>query len=329
MVTKDFNIVIVAQAGRLQYEAVLFLSSLRQNSPLFKGKVFVAEPIQGPLWQKDPKISSEGCREALHHLGATFISFENKHFGGSYPYGNKIECLKELPPNEPFVFFDTDTLICGELCEVPFDFARPSASLRREGTWPVLELYGPGYTDIWKSLYDMFGLDFESSLDLSYPDEYWKRYLYFNAGFFYYKCPKIFGNRLTEFAVKIRDDRPEALRLQSFDPWLDQVTLPLVIHSLNGSADALPSGYLDGITSCHYRYLPLLYGREKDAMIACCEAAAAPNKIKKALKENETFRRFIYQGRGKKVRDLFDQENLPRRERAIRNRIKSAGLWMR
>jgi len=31
----------------------------------------------------------------------------------------------------------------------------------------------------------------------------------------------------------------------------------------------------------------------------------------------------------KKVRDLFDQENLPRRERAIRNRIKSAGLWMR
>ena len=54
MVTKDFNIVIVAQAGRLQYEAVLFLSSLRQNSPLFKGKVFVAEPIQGPLWQHLP-----------------------------------------------------------------------------------------------------------------------------------------------------------------------------------------------------------------------------------------------------------------------------------
>ena len=29
-----------------------------------------------------------------------------------------------------FVFFDTDTLICGELCELPFDFARPGASLR-------------------------------------------------------------------------------------------------------------------------------------------------------------------------------------------------------
>ena len=45
-----------------------------------------------------------------------------------------------------FVFFDTITLIYGELCEVPFDFARPSESLRGEGTWPVLELFGPHYT---------------------------------------------------------------------------------------------------------------------------------------------------------------------------------------
>ena len=45
-----------------------------------------------------------------------------------------------------FVFFDTITLIYGELCEVPFDFARPSESLRGEGTWPVLELFGPHYS---------------------------------------------------------------------------------------------------------------------------------------------------------------------------------------
>ncbi|EDZ42336.1 conserved hypothetical protein [Rhodobacteraceae bacterium HTCC2083] len=37
----------------------------------------------------------------------------------------------------------------------------------------------------------------------------------------------------------------------------------------------------------------------------------------------------IYQGRGRKVRDLFDQDNLPRKEQAIRNRIKKAGFWMR
>jgi hypothetical protein len=47
------------------------------------------------------------------------------------------------------------------------------------------------------------------------------------------------------------------------------------------------------------------------------------------LKENDTFRRFLYQGSGEKVWALFDQSNLPSKERAIRNQVKSAGLWMR
>ena len=47
------------------------------------------------------------------------------------------------------------------------------------------------------------------------------------------------------------------------------------------------------------------------------------------LKTYEPMKRMIYQGRGEKVRALFDQANLPRREQAIRNRIKSEGLWMR
>jgi hypothetical protein len=51
----------------------------------------------------------------------------------------------------------------------------------------------PGYTAIWKSLYDRFGIEFESSLDLGQPDEYWRRYLYFNAGFFYARCPQVRG----------------------------------------------------------------------------------------------------------------------------------------
>ena len=73
-------------------------------------------------------------RDALEEMGAEIIPFESKHFGDSYPFGNKIEMLRELPKGEPFVFFDTDTLITGELSSVPFDFDRPAASLRREGT---------------------------------------------------------------------------------------------------------------------------------------------------------------------------------------------------
>jgi hypothetical protein len=47
------------------------------------------------------------------------------------------------------------------------------------------------------------------------------------------------------------------------------------------------------------------------------------------LKEYTPFKRIIYQKRGQKVRDMFDCDNLPRKERQIRNRIKSAGLWER
>ena len=325
----DFNVVVVAQDGRLAFEALLFAASLRHASPGFTGRLLVAEPQPGPLWRKDPRIANQDIRDALADLGAEIVPFENKHFGASYPNGNKIEMLRALPEGAPFVFFDTDTLITGDLVAVPFDFDRPGASLKREGTWPRPELYGPGYTGIWKSLYDRFGLDFESSLDLAQPDEYWRRYLYFNAGFFFYKCPRTFGALFENYALAIRDDPPEALCAQSFDPWLDQIALPLVIHALGGGRDVLPDGLIDDAVSCHYRFFPLLYARESDAVVEVLEAVAAPNRIKKVLKGYDPIKRTVYQGRGAKVRAMFDRENLPRREAAIRNRIKSAGFWMR
>ena len=327
--TPDFNIMVVGQSGRLQYEAILFAASLRANSPNFKGRLFVAEPQPGPNWNNDPRMRPENVRETLEALGAEILPFENTHFGQSYAYGNKIEALTALPKGEPFVFFDTDTLITGDVMSVPFDFDRPCASRRVEGTWPTLELYGPGYTQIWKSLYDHFGLDFDGSLDLSWPDEYWRRYLYFNAGFFYYRCPHEFGQRFADYATEIRDNAPRELVCQTLDPWLDQVALPLVIHSFGGGRDALPEGYLDGAVSCHYRLLPLLYARESDRVVDVLEEVAAPNKIKKVLKQYDPIKRMIYQGRGHKVRDLFDRDNLPRKEQAIRNTIKRNGFWMR
>ncbi|MFK7835327.1 MAG: hypothetical protein AB8B60_03830 [Sulfitobacter sp.] len=327
--SQTFNVVIVGQQGRLAYEALIFAASLRYASPNFKGRLFVAEPQHNTLWEQNPTIKNAEVRAALEGFGAEILPFENKHFGQKYPFGNKIEMLSALPKGEPFVFFDTDTLITGELSDVPFDFDRPSASLRREGTWPEPQIYGPGYTGIWKSLYDKFGLDFESSLDLSQPDEYWRRYLYFNAGFFYYRCPHEFGAKFLEYALAIRNTPPVELCAQSFDPWLDQIALPLVIHALGGGRDALPTGYLDGSVSCHYRFLPLLYARETEHTIEVLETVTAPNKLKKVLKGSNAVKRTIYQGRGHKVRALFDQDHLPRREQMIRNKIKKNGFWIR
>lgn len=325
---QPFNILIIGQSGRLEYEALLFVLSLRASSPDFAGQVIVAEPQPGPLWQDDPRMRQD-IAEQLVENGARIVPFENKHFGQAYPYGNKIEGLSALPEGEPFIFFDTDTLILGDLGKAKIDFNRPAASMRREGTWPVEELYWPGYTAIWKSLYDKFGLEFASSLDLTQPDEYWERYLYFNAGWFLGADPAAFGKRFTEYACAIRAEPTQEMLLQPLDPWLDQVALPLVIHGLGGGRPGPELAGFDGDLTCHYRMFPLLYARESQAAVDLLEQIAAPNKVKKLLKDHDPIKRMVYHGQGAKVRAMFDQSDLPRLEKQLRNKIKAAGFWMR
>ncbi len=325
----DYNIVAVLQAGRLQYEAILLAASLRYTNPDFKGRLLLAEPQMNDCWTTNPQVRNADVLACLSQLGAEIIPFENKIFGEKYPYGNKIEALSQMPEDVPFVFLDTDTLITGDLAQVPFDFNRPSASMKRKATWPEISLYGPGYTEIWKSLYDRFGLEFETTLDLSQPDEYWQRYLYFNAGFFYHANPREFGDRFLEYAREIRDAPPDALICQTMTPWLDQVALPLVIHGLGGGRQPEVSDLIDHEVTCHYRTLPLLYARESDTVVELLEQISAPNRIKKVLKQYDPMKRIIYQGKGHKAREMFDRQNLPRREQAIRNQLKRAKLWMR
>ncbi len=325
----DFDIVLVAQRGRLQYEALLLVASLRAMAPDFPGKVYVAEPQPGPLWPNDPTMTGD-VRTALTEKGATLLPFENTAFGHAYPHGNKIEALCAMPGGRPFLFLDSDTLITGDLSRLAPDFDRPAASMRRTGTWPEQELYWPGYTATWKSLYDKFGLEgFADTLDTDQPDEYWQRYLYFNAGWVIGPDAPAFGTRWRDWAVDIRDAPPDELVLQSLDPWLDQVALPLVIHSFGGGRPGPDLDGLDGDLTCHYRLLPLLYARESDHVVQVLEQVSAPNKVKKLLKQHDPFKRMIYQGRGQKVRALFDQDNLPKPERKLRNRIKKEGFWMR
>jgi hypothetical protein len=75
-----FNVVVVAQSGRLQYEAALFCASFRAAMPDFAGRLIVAEPQKGPLWSRDPRISDAAVRALVLELGAEIIPFESKHF---------------------------------------------------------------------------------------------------------------------------------------------------------------------------------------------------------------------------------------------------------
>ena len=325
---EPFDICVVAQAGRLSFEAVLFAASLREASPDFAGELVVGEPQSGALWPDDPRMEPE-ARDILTDLGATILPFESRHFGASYPNGNKVEMLAAMAPDRPFVFFDTDTLILRDITSVPFDFDRPSASMVRENTWPIVPLYGPSLSEIWQAVYERAGVDMSPSLDLEQPEEYWERHLYLNAGWFHYKCPHRFGTMMRDLMVSIRDDPPEELACQSFNPWLDQIALPAVITALGGGRPNEALRRLDGEVSLHWRAMPLFYAKANDAALAYLEQVAAPNRIKKVLKQYEPFKRMIYQGRGARIRAMFDRENLPHREQAIRNQIKRANFWMR
>lgn len=328
MAAGSFDIVIVGQAGRLAAEAALFAASLRAADPGFAGRLLVAEPQPGPLWPADPRIDDD-TRALLAEFGAEIAPFESRHFGAAYPNGNKAEGLAALAPGRPFLFFDTDTLVTGPLSAIPFDFARPSASMARTNTWPVIELYGPGYSETWRSLYDRFGLDFASSLDLSQPDEFWRRYLYFNAGWFLGPCPAAFGRRLADTMVAIRDDTPAALVCQPLYPWLDQIALPLVIHGMGGGRPGPELSGLDGEVTVHYRALPLLYATAPDDRLAFLEEIAGQNRVKKVLRRHDAFRRTIYRGKGRKARELLAAEGPPRTVQALQNRLKRAKLWFR
>lgn len=329
MAAPRFNIVVIGQSGRLSYEAVLLAGSLRLTNPGFAGRLIVAMPRKGPLWPgEDPSITDPTILGLLDSFGVEILPFPSQHFGAAYPHGNKIEALAHLP-DEPFLFLDTDTLITGDLTSLQIDFSRPSASMRRENTWPQEELYGPTVGQTWQALYDRFGLDFASSQDTSFPVDYWQRYLYFNAGWFFYESPRHFGALFLKMAQSVRNDPPPELVCQPLTPWLDQVALPLVIHALKGGRPGPGLAGLDGGVTCHWRILPLLYARESDRVVEVLETVAAPQAVKKVLKTYTPIKKMIYQGQGAKVRALFDRANLPRREQMIRNTIKREGLWVR
>lgn len=329
MSTAPFNIVAVVQEGRLAHEALLLAASLRLSDPGFAGRLLLCEPAPGPLWPGwDPRLAEGPARARLRELGAEFVPFESRVFGASYPHGNKIEALAALP-EAPFLFLDTDTLVTGPLSQIAFDFSRPSASMRREGTWPVPQPYA-GYAAIWKGLYDHFGLDFEASLDLSWPDEYWRRYLYFNGGWFFHESPARFGALFLNCARTIRDDPPGALSCQEIYPWLDQIALPLAVHSLGGGRPGPElAGLDDGSAACHYRTLPLLYARESDHTVALVEQIALEKTNRRILRDWAPLKRMVLRNEGRKARALFDRANLPRHEKDMRRILREAGLWTR
>lgn len=323
-----FSLMLIAQRGKLQYQAVLLLESLRKNAPHLLENTWVCEPQPGPLWPDDPRIES-APRRAILKFGARIIPFESRMFGHSYPYGNKIEALAALPKGRPFLFLDSDTLILRDISALPFDFTRPAASMRRSDTWPRALPGGAPRAQIWQALYALFDLDFQSSVDPAYSPDAWQHYLYFNAGWFYDACPARFGALFAHIARTIHQTPPPELAGQSLDPWLDQIALPLTIHALGGGRPpAAIEAAMDGAAACHWRRLALLYARESESVVALLESIARNPELAPLLRHYRPLETMVYGGAGAQARRLFDRSALPQDERIIRRALRRAGLWV-
>lgn len=318
------NILIVAQDGRLQYEALLFAASLRlfpENRAL---RLLVAEPQPGPLWPDDPRISRPAIRRELRALGADIVPLHSKLFGARYPQGNKLEGLALLPKNEPFAFFDTDTLITGPIADVVA--VPPTASQLVEPTWPREPLYGPSLAQIWGALYDRFGLDMAPTLDTRFSADDWRRYLYFNAGWFTGPCPHAMGAHLLHTAQEIERDPPPELATQSLFPWLDQIVLPLAIAAEDGGRR--DTG-LDGTRALHYRALPEIYAYGSDHAIRVLEDVARIPHLWDIFNQHVAFRRMIFKENGPALRQIMAGTPPPFTYWARRKQIMDAGHWVR
>lgn len=318
-----FDIVIVAQRGRIEHEAALFAASLRANSPGFRGALFVAEPQPGPLWPKDPRMS-DAVRAVLDRLDAVHLPFQSPRFGAAYGQENKVAALGALPDERPAVFFDSDTIITGEIGALELGTA-PTASMQRENTWPVDQPYGPEPEEIWAGLYDRFDLDFASTIDRARRSADWQRFLYFNAGLIFAPEPARLALELSQIMHAIHDDPPPC---QPLVPWLDQIALPLAVTKLGGGRPKGDFVRLDGTLSLHYRKMPLLFATAPDEVVHGLAEVVRPNWLKKVLKRYEPFRRFLYQGAGARARDLFDRNTLPGTEKPIRQELRKNGLWI-
>ncbi len=320
--THDFSIIAVVQAGRLAHEALLFMASLRAVEP--DVSVLLFEPQPGPNWRDDPRISDD-IRKTLLDLGADIQPIAQSTWGQAYPNGNKVDALCAAPSGRNFVFFDTDTLFLKPF-DIEFPFIAPTASLRREATWPKPDAFSRA--EIWSALYQDFGIDISPSLDATRDVDDWERNAYFNAGFFCGADARAFGQRMRAVMLEITNaDLPE-LKGQALFPWLDQIALPLVIAERGGGRNDAIASAMDEDLTCHWRVLALAYAREAAWKLDCLEQVANSPAIKPLLEKYPPFAQLVFDGAGRQLRDDLAGQTFAT-EQPLRKAIRSKGLWLR
>jgi hypothetical protein len=225
------NVVLIAQRGRIGYQALLSVASIRAHHPANEIRMFVCIPRNSKLWKRDPGVDDADLMNAFHQYDCETVFIDNSDFGSDYPHGNKFYAILSLPPEHPFMFLDSDTIVTGRLSLADFDFAQPRLKIANPN-WPVLGNSPYTVAEIWSSLYEFFGLDPAEYVDSNCDVNSHRCYPYYQANAMYFAEAGRFGSMMLEMAKQLWSQQPEPVQTQPLKPWLDQVVLPLVLAKL-------------------------------------------------------------------------------------------------
>lgn len=283
-----WNIALVAQRGRIAYQALLCAASIREHHGAGQIRIHICVPNNSRRWKTDPSLNDIELIEAFRHYGCEIAPFDNKHFGSAYPHSNKFYAISSLPPEEPFMFLDSDTILTDALRE-DVDFSLPVLKPAPK-KWPIRRGNSPSIGEIWRSLYEFFDLDPEPYFDASRGDSKYNCFPYYNASVIYYERGGIFGKTMLKMGKRLWRHPPDTLRRQPLVPWLDQIVLPLVLAKLGVPRIKEPE--LPYKQVVHYRVPAVLLLRSRPGF-AAFESLAKRPQLASVLNHDPGFRYYM------------------------------------
>lgn len=292
------NVAIIAQAGRLGYQALLCVASIRLFHSANQVRVFVCIPNKSDLWRGDPAVSDPDLMQSFARYGCELAYFDNLDFGSRYPHSNKFYSILALPESEPFVFIDSDGILVAPIQPESLNFRRP-AFQPASASWPKPNRGSHSISEIWRGLYDFFGLDASTYLDPKQREDSFQYYPYYWAGAIYYAQAGTFGRTILDMALRLWRERPAVLAGQPLTPWLDQIILPLVLARLHIPRAAKP----DPIRKFLYHYhTPALLLVHNKMAVECVAELEQDGRLMSTLKHDKGFG-FFFSEEGRRLVD--------------------------
>lgn len=282
------NVTFVAQGGRIGYQALLCAASIRNFHPASDVRIFVCIPKNTKKWKTDPSVTDSDVLAGFDRYGCNVVTIDNTQWGSKYPHANKFYSILALPPDEPFVFLDSDTVLVSELSDAALNLHHPA--LKPGGfSWPQMTA-DRSIGETWRQLYRFYGLDPEPFHDPERPDTHHRCYPYYNAGVVYFEQAGAFANRWIGMARELALKKPPLMEGQEMFPFLDQITLPVALASFGVPRAETCDEIHDLVV--HYHSPFFLQVRHPEAAVVF-EELKKDEPLVSALQHDEAFRYYM------------------------------------